>query len=106
MNLSKPLTTAAIFGFIAVALIVLHLFGFIGPEPQPIWPFDPEPAPTPAEFFTVARGFISGVVWTAVIASITQIVRDMVDGAMKAVVRDYAADALAWFIAKIKGLWK
>lgn len=105
MNLSKPLTTAAIFGTIAFSLIVLHFFGIIGPEPQPIWPFDPEPH-TPAEFFTVARGFISGVIWTAVIASITQMIRDAVDGAMKTVIRDYAADALAWFIAKIKGLWK
>ena len=105
MNLSKPLTTAAIFGSIAVALIVLHFLGLIGPEPQPIWPFDPEPV-TPAEFFTVARGFISGVIWTAVIASITQMIRDAVDGAVKTVVRDYAVTVVAWVVAKVKGLWK
>ena len=97
MTLPKWAVTATIGASVAVMLIVLHFLGLIGPEPQPYWPFEPEPEPY--EFFRMAAGFISGVLWTASIITAAQVLRDFLDASLK-----NALIAMAlWVVAEVKG---
>lgn len=68
MELQRFAVTVGIHLAVGVLLMVLHFLGFVGPEPQPVWPWSPPPSPLePAEsieLFRVARGYVTGV-WQA-----------------------------------------
>lgn len=118
MELQRFAVTLGIHLAVAVLLLVLHFLGFVGPEPQPVWPWSPPPSPIePAEaieLFRVARGYVSGVWQAALVLCGIALVRDAIQLfgsgrvvataglALVAQVYQFARDLITAIIAKFR----